>query len=104
MRSLVDKATAETIGQIALQQQLIADLIGRVAELERRLSRSVAPSQLVSEAQAAKLLGVSPQTLARFRKMSRPPIPTVYVEGIIRYRAADIEQFIQQRTRGFKLR
>jgi len=104
MRSLIDKSTAELLGKIALQERLIAELIGRVEELERRQSRTVAPSQLISEAAAAELLSISPQTLARWRKSNRPPIPFIAREGILRYRAEDVERFVREGTRGARLR
>jgi len=106
---LLDKTTAELLGKIALQEKLIGELLSRLdeqdqrmAEMERRLSRAVSPSQLVSEGRAAKLLGLSTQTLARWRKGSRPPIPVVAREGVIRYRIADIEMFIHEGARGGK--
>ena len=108
MRSkLVDKTTAELLGKIALQEKLIGELLSRLeeqdqrmAEMERRLSRAVSPSQLVSEGRAAKLLGLSSQTLARWRKSSRPPIPVIEREGVIRYRLEEVEKFIREGTRG----
>lgn len=111
MKSLIDKSTAELFGQIALQEQVIKNLIERVeeqgqeiAEIKSQLSRAVNPSQLVSEAEAAKLLNVSQQTLARWRKSARPVIPFVREMGLIRYSLADIDNFIRKGTRGFKLR
>lgn len=108
MRSrFVDKSIAELIGHIALQEKIIAELVNRLdeqdrrlVEMERRLSRTCSPSQLMSEAMAAELLDVSVQTLARLRKKSRPPIPVFVREGLIRYRAEDVERFVREGTRG----
>jgi hypothetical protein len=104
---LIDKSTAELLGRIALQERVIAELVSRldaqdqaIAELKRLLSRTVSPCQLVSEARAAELLDLSVQTLARWRKSSRPPIPVVAQEGVIRYRLEDVERFIREGTRG----
>ncbi|HEY7184344.1 MAG TPA: helix-turn-helix domain-containing protein [Blastocatellia bacterium] len=106
---LIDKATAELLGRIALYEQMIAGLAarldeqeGQIQELRRQVSRAVSPSQLVSEAKAAEMLNLSPQTLAKWRKSPRPAIPVVLREGIIRYRVEDIEKFIREGTRGPK--
>jgi hypothetical protein len=107
--SLIDKSTAEVLGKIALYEQLIANLAarldeqaGQIGELRRQVSRAVSPCQLVSEARAAELLGLSRKTLMRWRKSSRPPIPVLAREGVIRYRLDDIERFIREGTRGAK--
>jgi len=60
MRSpLIDNATAELLGRIALLEQVVAELDKQIHEVKSQLSRSVAPSQLISDARAADLLGVS---------------------------------------------
>ena len=110
MRSrLVDKTTAELLGRIALYEQMIGELAarldaqeGQIGELQRQVSRAVSPCQLVSESRAAELLDLSVQTLARWRKSSRPPIPVLTREGVIRYRLDDLERFIREGTRGAK--
>jgi DNA-binding transcriptional MerR regulator len=112
MRSpLIDKATAERLGKLAICEELIAQLTARldeqekeIGDLKRQLSRVLSPSQLLSESQAAEMLGLSTQTLARWRKDTRPVIPFVANAGIIRYRAEDIERFIREGTRGARLR
>jgi hypothetical protein len=108
MRSrLVDKSTAELLGKITLWEQVISNLTERldeqaeeIRELRRQVSRAVSPCQLVSEAKAAELLDLSVQTLARWRKSPRPPIPVLVREGVIRYRVEDVERFIREGTRG----
>jgi hypothetical protein len=108
MRSqLIDKSTAELLGEIALQGKLITELVSRlneqelrIVEMERRLSRAVSSVQMVSEARAAELLDLSVQTLARWRKSPRPPIPILCREGVIRYRLEDVERFIREGARG----
>jgi Helix-turn-helix domain len=104
---LIDKSTAELLGRLALQERVIAELVSRleeqdrrIVEMERRLSRAVSPSQMLSEARAAELLDLSVQTLARWRKSPRPPIPMLAREGVIRYRLEDVERFIREGTRG----
>jgi hypothetical protein len=104
---LIDKSTAELLGHIALQEKVIAHLVtrldeqdGRIREMEQKLSRVTAPSQMISEAKAAELLNLTTQTLAKWRKSSRPPIPVCEREGVIRYRIEDLERFIREGTRG----
>lgn len=86
----IDDNTAALIGRLLILEELVADLRER---LERQERRGVNPNKLVSEKEAAKLLGVSVSTLTRWRKSSRPAIPAITREGIIRYSMADIERF-----------
>jgi hypothetical protein len=52
--------------------------------------------QLLTPADAAKMLSVSRQTLANWRVNQPNRVPFVYVAGLVRYRLADIEALIQQ--------
>jgi len=47
---------------------------------------------------AAALLGVSPATLTTWRSVGRYALPFVRVGRSIRYRVADLERFIEERT------
>lgn len=53
---------------------------------------------LLTEAQAAELLGVEPQTLQAWRCTRRYALPYVKVGRLVRYRASAIEAFLQART------
>jgi hypothetical protein len=90
MPRFIDDDTAALIGRLLILEEIVADLRER---LERQERRGVSPAKLVSEKEAARLLGVGVSTLARWRKSSRPAIPVVEREGIIRYSVADIERF-----------
>lgn len=56
-------------------------------------------AQLLSPAEAAKILGISPDTLMVWRCTGRYNLPFVKVGGRVRYRQEDLEAFIQRRTR-----
>jgi excisionase family DNA binding protein len=52
---------------------------------------------LLSEDQAAELLGVKPQTLSLWRSAGRYDLPFVRVGRLIRYRLADLEAWLERR-------
>jgi excisionase family DNA binding protein len=55
--------------------------------------------KLLSPRQVADLLGVTPHTLAVWRCEGRYDLPYVKSGRLVRYRAADIEAFIERRLR-----
>lgn len=50
--------------------------------------------QLYSPDDVAAMLGVSPSTLARWRQTGDPDLPYLRLGGRIRYRASDIQEFL----------
>jgi excisionase family DNA binding protein len=54
--------------------------------------------QLLTARQAAKVLGVTTSTLAVWRSTKRYPLRYVKVGAKVRYREADLLQFIELRT------
>jgi excisionase family DNA binding protein len=52
--------------------------------------------QLFSADQVAEILGVSPSTLARWRQTGEPDLPYLRLGGRIRYRASDLEEFLDE--------
>ncbi len=54
--------------------------------------------QLFTPIETAKILGVTRQTLAVWRTTQRYPLPYVKTGRLVRYKAADVEQFITDRT------
>jgi len=57
------------------------------------------PSPLITPEEAAHLLGVRPATLATWRTIGRYNLPYVKIGARVRYRLADVEDFIERRTR-----
>jgi len=55
-------------------------------------------SPLITPKEAARLLGVKPSTLAAWRHLGRYNLPYVRMGRLVRYRLADIEEFIQRRA------
>jgi excisionase family DNA binding protein len=55
-------------------------------------------AELLTTAEAAKVLGLSTGTLTIWRCVKRYPLPYVRVGRNIRYRAADLEHFLDSRT------
>ncbi|BCX88480.1 hypothetical protein MIN45_P0849 [Methylomarinovum tepidoasis] len=56
-------------------------------------------SPLITPEEASEILGVSPRTLATWRCLGRYNLPYVKVGARVRYRLADVEGFIERRTR-----
>jgi excisionase family DNA binding protein len=54
---------------------------------------------LVNERKAAEVLGVSPGTLSVWRSTGRYHVPFVKVGHLVRYRLADLDAWIESRTR-----
>ena len=62
------------------------------------LVQSTPADPLLTEVQAAELLGVKPTTLQVWRSTKRYPLPYVKSGRLVRYRASAIEAFINSRT------
>lgn len=54
--------------------------------------------ELVSSKEAARLLGIKPQTLDRWRHLGKGPVFCKYERGAVRYQRAVIQQWINERT------
>lgn len=58
------------------------------------------PEQLLTPRDVAKILGVTPQTLAVWRCEKRYDLPYIKAGRLVRYRSNDIEDFISRRRHG----
>lgn len=58
------------------------------------------PDALLDDAHAAQILGVAPKTLPVWRSTRRVEIPYVKIGRCVRYRMADLQRFIAERTVG----
>jgi excisionase family DNA binding protein len=56
-------------------------------------------TELLTTEEAAKVLLLAPQTLARYRSEGRIDLPFVKIGRRVAYTRAAIEQFIESRTR-----
>lgn len=59
---------------------------------------TVENDKLLTRPEAAKYLGIKPQTLSVWACTKRYPLPFVKVGRSVRYRVSDLEKFIQART------
>jgi excisionase family DNA binding protein len=57
-------------------------------------------SDLMTRDEAAAYLGVSPKTLATWACTKRYALPLVKIGRAVKYRAADLDKFIEARTIG----
>lgn len=62
------------------------------------MATATVPDRLLTEAEAAELLGLKQNTLNNWRCTHRVPLPYVRVGRAIRYRLADIQAFIERGT------
>jgi hypothetical protein len=103
-----DNPTVALIGRIVVLEELVEKLLERAEQqdhrsrqIESRLERVVSRSQLMTERQAAELLDVSIESMAKWRKERPARIPVIRTEGgLIRYRVEAIESYLQSRERG----
>lgn len=56
------------------------------------------PSDLLTPGQAAEFIGVRAQTLAVWRTTGRYDLPFVKAGRLVRYRLADVKEWLRQRT------
>jgi len=56
------------------------------------------PLQLLTRDEAAELLGIAVQTLALWHSTGRYNLPCIKVGRLVRYRRADIEEWLRERT------
>lgn len=65
--------------------------------MKRRDAAPASPAartELLTDDEAAKRLGTSPNTLANWRATGRVTVPYIKIGRNVRYRAADLEAFI----------
>lgn len=60
---------------------------------------TLSDTQLLSETQAAQILGIAPGTLAVWRSTGRYSLPYIKCGRLVRYSAGDVRAFIAKRTR-----
>ncbi|MCE9544288.1 MAG: helix-turn-helix domain-containing protein [Planctomycetia bacterium] len=63
------------------------------------MTTTVSLPALLTRAQAADFLGVTAGTLAVWHSAGRYDLPVVHVGRSVRYRLADLERWLQDRTR-----
>jgi excisionase family DNA binding protein len=56
--------------------------------------------ELVSRQEAADILNVQPQTLAKWASVRRYDLPYIKVGKAVRYRRSDLQQFMNRNTIG----
>lgn len=61
--------------------------------------KGISVSAMLTPEQAAARIGVSPKTLGIWRCTGRYNLPYVKAGSRVRYRPADVETFLQRRTR-----
>ena len=50
--------------------------------------------RLITEREAAELLGVSVQLLRKWRSQPNPPLPHIQISRCVRYRPEDLEAYV----------
>jgi excisionase family DNA binding protein len=59
--------------------------------------------ELVSRKEAADILDVQPQTLAKWASVQRYDLPYIRVGKAVRYRRSDLQKFLERNTVGANL-
>ncbi len=60
----------------------------------------ITTDKMLTDDEAAEMLGLRPQTLAVWRCTGRNSLPYVQLGRAIRYRASDVQAFIEANTKG----
>lgn len=55
--------------------------------------------QLLNDIQAGAVLGIKPSTLSVWRSTGRYHLPYIKTGRLVRYRVADLREFLERRTR-----
>ena len=63
-------------------------------------SVALTPDDLLTDAQVALMLGVSPKTLATWRSTGRYALPFLRIGARIRYRRQDVNAWLESRRHG----
>lgn len=81
---------------------MTTDLIDQIrAEIAAQLGYDAArPPVQVDDKQAAAALGIKPSTLAVWRSTGRYRLPFIKSGRLVRYRLADLAEFLARRTSG----
>jgi excisionase family DNA binding protein len=56
------------------------------------------PNDLLNRGEAARILGVKPQTLAVWVTTKRYGLPFVKIGSLVKYKRRDLDQFIERQT------
>jgi excisionase family DNA binding protein len=62
------------------------------------LTTATNPKDMLTEAQASEIIGVSTQTLGIWRCTGRYALPFIKVGRLVRYRRSDVEEWLESRT------
>jgi hypothetical protein len=79
--------------------QTLTLLATGIEEIIQLLKAKPASNDLLSQEQAARILGVKPQTMAAWRHRSEGPV-YFKIGTLAKYRLADLENFIDQQKVG----
>jgi excisionase family DNA binding protein len=78
---------------------MLTEVVPNVLKKSVAQAASPAPtlSRLLTEDEAAEVLGVTPQTLSVWRCTKRYPLAFIKAGRLVRYRQKDLEKFIESR-------
>ena len=94
----LDKAAKSVADALCVFADLLIEITRPEPDLEQKPKATRTESEMLTTEQAAEYLGLKPQTLATWRSTGRYSIPFVKVGRNTRYRKADLEEFLEQRT------
>jgi excisionase family DNA binding protein len=94
----LDTAAKSAVNALCIFADLLIEITRPGSEVGHKPEAARTGSEMLTTEQAAEYLGLKPQTLAVWRSTGRYPVPFVKVGSNTRYRKADLEKFLEQRT------
>lgn len=98
LETQLDTAAKSVVNAVCVFADLLIVINRPEPDLEQRPGAARTVSEMLTPEQAAEYLGLKPQTLAVWRSTGRYSIPFVKVGRNTRYRKADLDKFLEQRT------
>jgi len=94
----LDVAAKSVVDAFCVFADLLIEITRSKPDVGQKPEAARTLSEMLTTEQAAKYLGLKPSTLAIWRSTGRYPVPFVKVGRNTRYRKADLDKFLEQRT------
>lgn len=94
----LDTAAKSVVDALCAFADLLIEITRPEPDVRQQSEAARTISKMLTTEQAAEYLGLKPSTLTNWRSTGRYPIPFVKVGGNTRYRKADLDKFLEQRT------
>jgi excisionase family DNA binding protein len=98
LETQLDTAAKSVVRSLCVFADLLIEITRPGQDLKQKPEAADTESEMLTTKQAAEYLGLKPSTLTTWRCTGRYLIPFVKVGRKTRYRKADLDKFVEQRT------